>query len=100
MKDADPQMTLVEVKPIPEPPRPLTNLQAEALQHLQAAGRDGLSPLALGKLMGSAPLYQHSSGIGLLKALKKKGHARLTRGGIYVALELPPVRAFHDEIPF
>lgn len=83
------QLSLVKVAPKPSEPKPLTDRQAEALTHLQAAGRDGLTGAKLGRLMGAAPLYCHSTGLELLRALKKKHHARQTTGGIYIALELP-----------
>ena len=72
-------------------PQLLTNRQAVGLSFLRDAGHDGLRPQELGELMfGQPSRYAKSTGLDLLKALKKKGHARQTRGGIYIALELAP----------
>lgn len=94
----DTQLALVDVAAAP---RPLTDRQTQALEHLQAAGRDGLTGVQLGRLMGAAPLYTHSTGLELARALKKKGHARQTTGGVYIALQLaPPPAPSPDDIPF
>lgn len=79
------QQSLFEVEAIP---RPLTDRQATALQHLKDAGREGLSGAELGKLMGSGPRYAKSDGLGLLRALKAKGHALQGARGMWRAVDL------------
>ena len=98
----DTQLELVKVKPVALPPRPLTDRQATALEHLQAAGHAGLTGAGLGKLIHSHDwcVNCHRDGLPLLKALKKKGWARQTTGSVYIALELPTPKRDPDDIPF
>ncbi|HEX4521061.1 MAG TPA: hypothetical protein VH063_15880 [Gaiellaceae bacterium] len=80
-------------------PRSLTDHQAEAFEHVREAGHDGIRADELGRLIGSAPLHCRQNGLSLLQALKKKGWVRQTKGGVYVAIELPTGDDF-GEIPF
>jgi hypothetical protein len=94
------QQTLFKVPAQPQEP---SEKQAIALTYLQNAGAEGLDGQRLGRLM-----HQHdgcrfckSAGLDLLRALKKKGHARQTRGGIFVALDLPSQQPTTDQdIPY
>lgn len=83
-------------------PEPLTDRQTVALAFLQAAGSPGLNGYQLGQLMhGHADCrFCKSAGRELLGALKKKGHARQTKGGIFIALELPAEPTTDQDIPF
>lgn len=85
--------------PPPQTPDPLTNRQAEALDHLKTAGPDGLTSDQLGELIGAPPLHRRSTGHNLLRALKKKRHATERRGGVFVAVDAPTGDDF-GEIPF
>lgn len=79
--------------PPPPAPLPLTPNQQDALEHLQRAGADGLTGTALGQVIHRHErpcLHCHQTGLSLLQALKKKHHARQTRGGIYIALQIDP----------
>ena len=82
------------------PPATLTDRQAQALEHLQNAGADGLTGADLGRLMGSGPHYAKTVGLELLRVLKKKGHARSRRAGVWVAVRLPVEATADQEIPY
>lgn len=92
---------------VPAEPRPLTERQVRALEHVQSAGADGLSGVDLGRVMGASEMFAKSTGLGLLRALKKKGYVRQMRGGLWRAVDLhdqPSDGRFHpamsDEIPY
>lgn len=68
----------------PEPR--LTDRQADALQHLKAAGADGLTGTQLGTLMGVGPTYAKANGLAWLRALKRKGLCEQKRGGVWRAI--------------
>jgi hypothetical protein len=87
--------------PVPAVPQPLTDRQEMALSFLKEAGRDGLTGEELGRLvLGGPNRYAKSTGLELLKALKKKGHARETKGKVFVALDLPEQHTTDQDIPY
>ena len=78
--------------PPPRQPEDLTEIQAEALNHVRAACHDGIRPYELGKAMGSGEMYARSNGAALLKALKKKRWVEQRRMGgqmVFVAVDAP-----------
>lgn len=88
--------------PTPEPQK-LTDRQAAALTFLQDAGSQGLHGRDLGRLIHGHPegcRFCQSAGMELLGALKKKGHARETKGKVFVAIQLPSEPITDQDIPF
>lgn len=101
------QTTLLDVQPVPR----LTARQAHALTVLQDAGPTGLQPVVLGATLhdwsGTHPAsrscdFCHSAGIEVLRALRRKGVARLRRVDghtFWQAAVLPESGASFGEFP-
>lgn len=79
------QLQLVE-----EPPAPLTERQKQALDHLKAAGPDGLTAAELGEALYGERPEARSWGNTAAQALRRKGLAvQRGRARVWVALTEP-----------
>lgn len=99
-------MTVEQLVLIEQPPK-LTGRQADALQHLKAAGPEGITGSELGRALGVSEQWAKSNGLQVLKALKAKGLVEQKRGGIWRAIgATTPAddgvmpRGMTDEIPY
>lgn len=94
----------------PKPqPKPLTDLQQEALDFVKTAGHEGVSADELGAEIcarrskhdaGSRCRWCASNGKDMLTTLRAKGHVKSRRGAGWYALELPPEPTNDQDIPY
>lgn len=91
------QAALFSEKLVPPVPGPLTDKQARALEIVKAAGTEGVTGAQLGfRYHGHATHpcdFCQTTGLSYLRALKKKHHVRQTKGGVFIAIDLPDPKA-------
>lgn len=96
---------MVQLELIPTVPK-LSERQQEAVQHLQHAGPDGITAAELGHLLYPRTDDAKSWALSVLRALKKKGLVRQTRGGVWRHVDADPAADTSllpgqtDEIPY
>lgn len=83
----------------PGPAVRLTGRQQAALACVKAAGLDGVTAYDVGKALGAPDAFARSTGRDLLKALKRAGHVRQRRGGVWQAVDAR-VRGMSEDIGF